>query len=76
MCLCEFCGRIPHDPRCPNAPDPVPVLTCCLCGEGILEGGEYLDSAKGPVCMDCLEDMTMRELLEIAGERLSKAQGG
>ena len=62
---CEICGHIPHDPRCPNAPDPVPVLTCELCGEGIFDGDEYLDSVKGPV-----------ELLETAGERLSTGQGG
>ena len=76
MYSCEICGRIPHAPGCPNAPDPVPVLTCELCGEGIFDGDEYLDSEKGPVCMSCLEDMTMRELLETAGETLSTAQGG
>ena len=73
MCSCEYCHNIPHLAGCPNAPDPVPVLVCCECGEGILEGDKFLDTAKGPVCMDCLDDMMLEEILEAVGESLSVA---
>ena len=76
MFSCEYCHNLPHLPGCPNAPDPVAVLTCRLCGEGIPEGDRFLDTLAGPVCMGCLEDMDPEELLEIVGERLSTAQGG
>ena len=70
---CEFCHYSPHLPGCPNAPDPVPVLTCRRCGEGILEADRFLDSPAGPVCMDCLEDMDPEEILKTVGESLSVA---
>ena len=40
---------------------------------GIMENEEYLASPDGPVCLECLEDMTTRELIEICGEELQKA---
>lgn len=74
MCSCDYCHQIPHLPGCPNAPDPEPVKTCWKCGEGILEGEEYLETEKGPLCMGCLEDMSVKDVVEICGERLSVAQ--
>lgn len=74
--MCDICQHNPHLSGCPNAPDPVPVLACVQCGEGIWDGDRFLDLDSGPVCMDCLRDMTVEEVLGIVGERLSVAQGG
>jgi len=38
-----------------------------------MEDEEYLASPDGPICMECLEDMTTREVIEICGEELQKA---
>lgn len=72
--MCMVCGRLPCDSRCPNVPDPIPVLTCRECGEGIFQEDEYLETLSGAICKSCLEDMTVEEVLEIFGERLSVAQ--
>lgn len=74
--MCMICQRSPCDSRCPNAPDPVPILNCRECGEGIFQEDEYLETLSGPICKNCLEDMTVEEMLKIFGERLSVAQGG
>lgn len=74
--MCEYCHSWPHLPGCPNEPDPIPVETCCKCGDGIFDGDEYFDGCDGPVCRECMEDMTVSELLELCGESLSVAQGG
>lgn len=36
--MCAECGMNPCHPRCPNAPEPVPVHECVKCGYGILVG--------------------------------------
>ncbi|MCR2047918.1 hypothetical protein NSB25_11540 [Acetatifactor muris] len=71
--MCEICGQIPCHPRCPNAEEPDGKCTCIKCGYGIMEDDEYLETAEGPVCMECLDDMSTRELIEICGEQLQKA---
>ena len=67
--MCEICRQTPCHPRCPNAPEPKPVKRCCLCGEGIYEGDEYLITTDGCVCKDCLEDFSINQWLELIGER-------
>ena len=71
--MCSICRQTPCHPRCPNAPEPVPVHTCVLCDEGIYEGDEYYDSGDGPVCKECMEDKTTAELMEMFGESYSTA---
>ncbi len=71
--MCEVCRQNPCHPSCPNAPDPVGVYTCVECGYGIFEGEKYFDSIKGPVCENCLDDMTTTELIELFGEELETA---
>ena len=39
--MCDVCRQVPCDPRCPNAPEPEAVYTCCNCREGICEGDTY-----------------------------------
>lgn len=72
--MCDICRQTPCHPRCPNAPEPKPVKRCCLCGEGIYEGDEYLITTDGCVCKDCLEDFSINQWLELIGESLTTAE--
>ena len=72
--MCRICMSVPCHPRCPNAPEPVPVLKCDKCGEGIFEGDRYYISAVGNVCENCLDDMTANELLMFENESLETAE--
>ena len=72
--MCEICRQTPCHPRCPNAPEPKPVEMCCLCGEGICEGDEYLNTTDGCVCKGCLEDFSIDQWLELIGESLTTAE--
>ena len=52
--MCSLCLKTPCDSRCPNAPEPKPVVNCKECGVGIFEGERFYDSEKGPICEDCM----------------------
>ena len=71
--MCSECLMMPCHPRCPNAPDPIPVKICSMCGRGIMDGDEYLDLDGRPICEGCLSEMTAKEVLELVGERLVTA---
>lgn len=71
--MCSVCMSIPCHPRCPNAPEPVPVHKCEKCGEGIFEGDKYFNGQEGYICEECLDDMSSSELLELVGESLATA---
>ncbi len=71
--ICEICLVSPCHPGCPNAAEETAIKICCRCRGGILEGEEYLDSDEGPICEDCLSDMTLKEYLDFIGERLATA---
>lgn len=72
--VCEICRQNPCHPRCPNAPESRPVHECTKCHGGIFEGDKFLESGGEYICMECLEDMSVSELLEIAGMKLSEAR--
>ncbi len=55
--------RSPCDPRCPNAPEPPAVHTCKDCGEGIVPGDEFAEINGEYYHIECLENITTRELL-------------
>lgn len=71
--MCEICRQNPCHPRCPNAEEPKGKYTCIKCGYGIMEDEEYLESEEGPVCVECLNDMCSREVVEICGGQLQRA---
>lgn len=71
--ICEICLVSPCHPGCPNASEEIAIKVCCRCRGGILEGEEYLDSDEGPICEDCLSDMTLKEYLDFIGEKLATA---
>ena len=58
--MCSLCLKTPCDSRCPNAPEPKPVVNCKECGGGI--------------CEDCMDDMTVSEMLELFGEKFTIAE--
>ncbi len=71
--ICDICLTNPCYPGCPNAAEEAAVETCCRCHDGILEGEEYLDSDEGPICENCLSDMTLKEYLDFVGEKCTIA---
>lgn len=72
--MCAECGMNPCHPRCPNAPEPVPVHECVKCGYGILVGEKFWDSPEGKICEECVEDMSAEEILKLCGESLTEAE--
>lgn len=72
--ICAECGMNPCHPRCPNAPEPVPVHECVKCGYGILVGDKFWDSPEGKICEECVDDMSAEEILKLCGESLTEAE--
>ena len=71
--MCELCRQYPCNSRCPNAPEPKPVMRCDECGEGIFEADEYFDTGKGAICKECMDEKSSSEILELLGEKFSVA---
>lgn len=72
--MCEICRQTPCNSRCPNAPETEPVEKCLKCGDGIYQGDGYFDGPDGPICENCMEDMSYSEVLEIIGEKMKVAE--
>lgn len=62
--MCEICGKIiEHDCRCPYYIPPKVTHYCSSCGDGILDGEEYIKNLDGEYRhYECFHDM--RDLLE------------
>ena len=59
---CKYCLRdYEHDPRCPLYKDKKSYHYCSICGEGILEGEEYIENDCGEYahweCVDYGRDL-------------------
>ena len=52
--ICEICRRSPCDSRCPNAPEPLIVHECSLCGELIREGDTFYSLGEYTYCEECV----------------------
>lgn len=63
--MCSVCHQSPCDARCPNAPLPKAMSTCPCCNEGIMLDEEYATIDGVEYHVDCLEEMTTRELLKM-----------
>lgn len=72
--MCADCMMSVCSSRCPNAPEPKSVYTCCMCGYGIFEGDKYFDGPEGYVCETCIDDMSSKEFMEMIGEKFSIAK--
>lgn len=71
--MCMVCKQSPCHPRCPNAPELRAKHECCECGKGIYEGDKYFDGPEGYICEDCIDDKTVREVLELLDQKLKTA---
>lgn len=71
--MCEVCHHDPCAAGCPNVADPEPVHICSECKEGIYEGGRYFMGTQGPICLECLKEMSPEEIFELLGESMSVA---
>lgn len=71
--MCSVCLQTPCHPRCPNAPEEIAKYECVLCGSGIFQEDQYFESEDGPVCGECIGNMTPLEVLEMLGETMKKA---
>ncbi len=72
--MCADCMMSVCSSRCPNAPEPKSVYTCCMCGYGIFEGDKYFDGPEGYVCETCIDDMSSKEFMEMIGDKFSIAK--
>ena len=54
--MCSICLQNPCHPRCPNAPDPVPVCICDECNDDIYEGEDVWHTPRGTYCKRCIGD--------------------
>ncbi len=59
--------------RCPEYIEPKGEMTCDECGNQIYAGERYLQSMNGPICEQCLKDMSVMDLIELVGEELKTA---
>ncbi len=64
--ICDICLKSPCDPRCPNAPDPVPVYICDGCGSPILEGEDAWHIQQEVYCEHCIDGF--RSVAEFVGD--------
>ena len=63
--MCAICHSSPCNSRCPNAPEPIAVDDCFLCGHAIREGEEYFTIGSIAVCSTCVKNMSMLQLMEL-----------
>lgn len=63
--MCRYCLTSPCPAGCPNADEIEPKETCKYCGEGLLKEEAYVDINGECYHVDCLEEMSTRELLEL-----------
>lgn len=72
--MCSVCMTSPCLSGCPNAEEQEPVFNCGRCGYGIFPGDQYIESGAGYVCRDCLEDMSVEEILDLCDMALETAE--
>ena len=65
--MCEECRQYPCHPRCPNAETQTTGDVCESCGEPIVYGVDHYDVNGVLVCEDCVDSLTVRELLHLLG---------
>lgn len=65
--MCELCMSFPCLSGCPNEEEAPVVATCATCGEPIYKGEEAADIDGNMHHVECLENITTRELLGLFG---------
>jgi hypothetical protein len=62
--MCDICHRVPCHPRCPNAPDPIPVFICSGCGQDIYEGEDVYHILGEQFCERCINESRQEAMYE------------
>lgn len=62
--MCEICLHSPCLRGCPNEEIPV-AGTCDHCGDDLAVGDKYVDLYGYHVCENCIDNMTVSDILEI-----------
>ena len=64
--MCEICHQYVCPPSCPNSNESARerIGRCALCGEDVLDGENAIWIDDVLYHMECLEDMTVTELLD------------
>lgn len=65
--MCDLCMRFPCITGCPNSAEPPIVAQCATCGHSIYQGEEITEINSALYHVECLENLTTRELLELLG---------
>lgn len=66
--MCDICYSTPCHPRCPNAPEEEEQYEkCSVCNQEIKPGVQYLDAEDGMICKDCIDEMSVGEVIEACG---------
>ena len=63
--MCAICHSNPCHYRCPNAPEPIAIDDCFLCGDPIREGEEYFTFKDTPICSRCVKNINIENLLDV-----------
>ena len=71
--MCAICLANPCNLRCPNVSETVSLFRCKVCGEGIFEGDEYFDTGNKTICGECMENMSLEEVLALFDEKMKIA---
>lgn len=67
--MCEICNHTPCLIGCPNYEPPKPHYYCSICGEGIINGEEYIKNTAGQYAhYDCVN--TVRDVLDWLGYKV------
>ena len=71
--MCRTCLSSPCHPRCPNAEPENPVHTCYQCHEGIFFEEKFAEIGGVPYCLDCLENMEIKDILQLFDVSVQRA---
>lgn len=64
--MCSICNHTPCHPRCPNYEIPKTDYYCSVCGEGILDGEEYIENLNNEhIHYECIQ--SYRKLISWLG---------
>ena len=72
--MCQYCLTSPCPSGCPNADEPEAEFDCKYCGDGIFKEDEYVEIEGVRYHLDCLNDMGIKELLELLEVDVMTAQ--
>jgi hypothetical protein len=64
--MCDTCLQTPCAFGCPNH-EPEQIFECGLCDQGIIAGETYAEIEGKKYHLDCLDELSISELVELCG---------